>query len=118
MKRIGILGGTFDPPHYAHLLMAEQAYNQLELDEIWFLLSYQPTHKAEAKTTAKDRVEMTKAAIEGNPAFHISTVEVERKEKSYTLQTMKMIKEDFPNHQFYFIIGGGDMLNIYRNGTI
>ncbi|WP_058307317.1 nicotinate-nucleotide adenylyltransferase [Gracilibacillus massiliensis] len=106
MKRIGLFGGTFDPPHYGHLLMAEQAYQQLALDEIWFIPSYQPPHKDDAKTTAKDRVEMTKAAIDDNPAFKVDAIEVEREDKSYTLNTIKRLKESYPDHQFYFIIGG------------
>ncbi|MGP4041787.1 nicotinate-nucleotide adenylyltransferase [Gracilibacillus sp. D59] len=106
MKRIGLFGGTFDPPHYGHLLMAEQAYQQLALDEVWFIPSYQPPHKAEAKTTAKDRVEMTKAAVHGHPAFNVNTIEVEREGKSYTLNTVQTLKEQYPSYQFYFIIGG------------
>lgn len=110
LKRVGLFGGTFDPPHYGHLLMAEQAYQQLSLDEVWFIPSYMPPHKAEAKTTARDRVEMTKAAIHGHPAFHVNTMEVEREGKSYTLNTIQTLKEQYPNDQFYFIIGG-DMVD-------
>ncbi|QGH35036.1 nicotinate-nucleotide adenylyltransferase [Gracilibacillus salitolerans] len=106
MKRIGLFGGTFDPPHYGHLLMAEQAYQQLALDEVWFIPSYQPPHKAEAKTTAKDRVEMTRAAVHDHPAFHVDTIEVEREGKSYTLNTIQTLREQYPAYQFYFIIGG------------
>ncbi len=109
LKRIGLFGGTFDPPHYGHLLMAEQVYQQLDLDEVWFIPSYQPPHKEMAKTTAKERVEMTKAAIHGHPAFQVQTLEVEREGKSYTLNTIQTLKEQFPTYQFYFIIGG-DMI--------
>jgi len=107
MKRIGLFGGTFDPPHYGHLLMAEQAYQALKLDEIWFIPSFQPPHKEDAKTTAKDRVAMTSAAISDHPAFYLNTIEVERKNKSYTLLTIKELKEKYTNYSFYFIIGGG-----------
>ncbi|MDX8045903.1 nicotinate-nucleotide adenylyltransferase [Gracilibacillus sp. S3-1-1] len=106
MKRVGLFGGTFDPPHYGHLLMAEQAHQQLNLDEVWFIPSYLPPHKSEAKTTAEDRVEMTKAAIEDNPAFKVNTIEVEREGKSYTLKTIQALKAQYPDYQFYFIIGG------------
>ncbi|GAB2554668.1 nicotinate-nucleotide adenylyltransferase [Gracilibacillus alcaliphilus] len=106
MKRIGLFGGTFDPPHYGHLLMAEQVYQQLELDEIWFIPSYQPPHKANAKTTAADRLELTKRAIAGHPAFFVNPIEVERASTSYTLTTVRLLKEQYPEDTFYFIIGG------------
>ncbi|WP_066194232.1 MULTISPECIES: nicotinate-nucleotide adenylyltransferase [Gracilibacillus] len=106
MRRIGLFGGTFDPPHYGHLLMAEQAYQQLELDEVWFIPSFQPPHKAEAKTTALDRLEMTSEAIKGHPAFLVDPIEVEQETVSYTLNTVRALTEMFPDNAFYFIIGG------------
>ncbi|WP_163537823.1 nicotinate-nucleotide adenylyltransferase [Gracilibacillus sp. YIM 98692] len=106
MKRIGLFGGTFDPPHYGHLLMAEQAFQTLSLEEVWFIPSYQPPHKDDAKTKASYRIEMTRRAVSDNPHFYVDTMEVERKGKSYTLNTIKEIKEKHPNDEFYFIIGG------------
>lgn len=106
MKRIGLFGGTFDPPHYGHLLMAEQVYQELALDEVWFIPSFQPPHKDDAKSTADDRVKMTEKAIQGHPAFRLNTIEVEQQTKSYTLFTIEMLKKQFPDYSFYFIIGG------------
>ncbi|UOQ86084.1 nicotinate-nucleotide adenylyltransferase [Gracilibacillus salinarum] len=114
MKRIGLFGGTFDPPHYGHLLMAEHAYQQMELDEVWFIPSFKPPHKEEANTTAKDRVEMTRIAIQDHPAFSVHTIEVDREEKSYTVHTIKLLQEQYPDVQFYFIIGG-DMVEYLPN---
>ncbi|TGB04237.1 nicotinate-nucleotide adenylyltransferase [Halobacillus salinus] len=106
MKRIGILGGTFDPPHLGHLIMAECAYEGMELDEVWFLPSHIPPHKQKATVSSEDRLAMVKKAIENNPHFSICDVELTRKGTSYTVDTMKLLKEEYQGHQFYFIIGG------------
>ncbi|WP_077621439.1 nicotinate-nucleotide adenylyltransferase [Sediminibacillus massiliensis] len=106
MKKIGLLGGTFDPPHLGHLLIAEEVYATLGLDEIWFIPSYEPPHKQKSGTRAEHRVEMVEAAIKDNPNFSINTVEIERRGKSYTIDTVKTLKTRYPAYSFYFIIGG------------
>ncbi|MCF3941831.1 nicotinate-nucleotide adenylyltransferase [Oceanobacillus alkalisoli] len=105
MKRIGILGGTFDPPHLGHLIIAEEVRLALELDEVWFIPTYTPPHKDSAKTGVDDRIRMTELAIETNPHFKINTIEIKRSGKSYTIDTMKELATLHPNHEFYFIIG-------------
>jgi nicotinate-nucleotide adenylyltransferase len=112
--KVGLLGGTFDPPHLGHLIMAEEALVRLALDEIWFLPSYLPPH-AERKASAtpessEHRLEMVRLAIKGNRHFKLSLVEIERKGKSYTYETIAVLREQFPAYQFYFIIGA-DMVN-------
>ncbi|MCA0970009.1 nicotinate-nucleotide adenylyltransferase [Halobacillus litoralis] len=106
MKRIGILGGTFDPPHLGHLIMAEQALEGMELDEVWFLPSYIPPHKEDAAGSSVDRLAMVKKAVETNEHFKVCDIEHTRKGTSYTVDTMKVLNEEYPDHQFYFIIGG------------
>ncbi|ARI76994.1 nicotinate-nucleotide adenylyltransferase [Halobacillus mangrovi] len=106
MKRIGILGGTFDPPHHGHLIMAEYARNDLDLDEVWFIPSHVPPHKQGAKVAGEDRLRMVQKAVESNPYFQASDVELTRKGTSYTVDTMKYLKDQFPENEFYFIIGG------------
>ena len=113
-KKIGLLGGTFDPPHYGHLLMAERAYEEMKLDEIWFIPSYIPPHKAEAKTNGADRGKMLQLAIEDRPHFHVKTIELERKGKSYTIDTVHLLREQNPDKEFSFIIGG-DMVEYLPN---
>ena len=105
MKKIGILGGTFDPPHIGHLIMAEEVRLALELEEVWFIPTYTPPHKEDAKTDAEHRIHMTELAIASNPYFKLNTIEVERSGKSYTIDTMTELKERFPDYDFYFIIG-------------
>ncbi|WP_096201339.1 nicotinate-nucleotide adenylyltransferase [Bacillus sp. FJAT-45350] len=110
-KKIGILGGTFDPPHYGHLLIAEEAMCQCELDEIWFIPSQVPPHKErEDLTLSEDRMKMVELAIYENDNFFLSTVELEREGRSYTVDTMRLLTEQYPTYQFYFIIGG-DMID-------
>lgn len=106
MKRIGILGGTFDPPHIGHLLIAEEVRLALDLEQVWFIPSHLPPHKEEAQTAAQDRIEMVRRAIENNPAFQIHAIEVNRLGKSYTFDTMRTLKKEHPDVKFYFIIGG------------
>ena len=114
MKKVGILGGTFDPPHYGHLLIAEEVFHALNLDMVWFIPSYEPPHKDEAKSKPKDRVEMVNQAILDNNHFFLHTIEVERAEKSYTIDTIKLLQEQFPDITFYFIIGA-DMVEYLPN---
>ncbi|GAB3050641.1 nicotinate-nucleotide adenylyltransferase [Virgibacillus ainsalahensis] len=105
MRSVGILGGTFDPPHTGHLIIAEETRLALELDEIWFIPSYTPPHKDKAKSSAKDRMNMLKKAIDGNPSFKMNTIEIERLGKSYTFDTMSALVNDHPDIDFRFIIG-------------
>ena len=93
-KRVGILGGSFNPPHVAHLIMAEQARVQLNLDKIYFMPSHIPPHVDEKKTIdANYRVEMTQLAIRDNYHFDLETIELERTEKSYSFDTIQLLKE-------------------------
>lgn len=114
MRRIGILGGTFDPPHLGHLIIAEEVRIAQGLEEIWFIPSQDPPHKQKAHASAEDRVEMVQRAIEGNHCFKLNSIEVNRQGKSYTLDTMKILKDEYPDDSFYFIIGA-DMVEYLPN---
>ncbi|ASN05166.1 nicotinate-nucleotide adenylyltransferase [Virgibacillus necropolis] len=105
MKRVGILGGTFDPPHLGHLIIAEEVRLALGLEEIWFIPSQEPPHKSRAFISADDRVEMVRNALKGNPFFKLNTIEVERLGKSYTFDTLNILRNEHPDVSFYFIIG-------------
>lgn len=114
MKKIGLLGGTFDPPHIGHLVMAEEVYERLSLDEVWFIPSAEPPHKEKAKVSAQDRLAMLKVAVGQIDYFKIKTIELEREGKSYTLDTINALQQSYPNDQFYFIIGA-DMVEYLPN---
>ncbi|MFV8826752.1 nicotinate-nucleotide adenylyltransferase [Alkalihalobacterium sp. APHAB7] len=110
MRKIGILGGTFDPPHIGHLLIAQEVLEQCKLDELWFMPANIPPHKKnDDVSSVTDRIEMVTKAIEGVEQFIVSTVELERKGPSYTVDTLKELKMRLPDVEFYFIIGG-DMI--------
>jgi len=110
MRQIGILGGTFDPPHYGHLLIANEVLSTLQLDEIWLMPNREPPHKHKSDLVSnEDRVQMLKAAIQDNPDFKIQTIELDREGPSYTFDTMKMINARYPDDRFFFIIGA-DMI--------
>ncbi|WP_181219789.1 nicotinate-nucleotide adenylyltransferase [Bacillus subtilis] len=110
MKKIGIFGGTFDPPHNGHLLMANEVLYQAGLDEIWFMPNQIPPHKQnEDYTDSFHRVEMLKLAIQSNPSFKLVLVEMEREGPSYTFDTVSLLKQRYPNDQLFFIIGA-DMI--------
>lgn len=106
MGKIGLMGGTFDPIHNGHLLLGKQAYQEYHLDEIWYMPSGQPPHKKDHTVTpAKDRCAMVKLAIEQEPGFTFSDFEATRQGNSYTAQTLKLLREQYPQHDFYFIVG-------------
>lgn len=106
MKKIGILGGTFDPPHNGHLLIANEVLDTLKLDEIWFLPNAEPPHKQQSgEATTEDRVSMLELAIGGHPNFKIEKIELTRSGPSFTYDTMKLLTNAYPNVEFYFIIG-------------
>lgn len=110
-KKIGILGGTFDPPHIGHLIIADQILNLYKLDEIRFMPNYLPPHKEKlSNTTIQDRLRMLELSIKEHDRFKIETIELKRKEKSYTYNTMVLLKQLEPDHEFFFIIGG-DMID-------
>ncbi|RRK09870.1 nicotinate-nucleotide adenylyltransferase [Lactiplantibacillus garii] len=110
-RRVGLLGGTFNPPHLGHLIMAQQVGDQLGLDEVRFMPDAQPPHVDEKKTIpAVDRVNMVQAAIADNPLFRLETAEIKRGGKSYSYDTIKALKAQHPDTQYYFIIGG-DMVD-------
>lgn len=110
MKRVGILGGTFNPPHIGHLIMATEVQESLALDSVRFMPNAIPPHKQLADHVADEhRLEMTKLAISTNPYFEVETAEIERAGVSYTIDTMKELMEKEPDTRFFFIIGA-DMI--------
>ncbi|EUJ32816.1 nicotinic acid mononucleotide adenylyltransferase [Listeria floridensis FSL S10-1187] len=106
-ERIGILGGTFDPPHIAHLIIANEVYSQLGLEKIIFLPNSIPPHKRESGlVSAEQRVQMLKLATGSNPHFEVDPRELYREGKSFSYDTMREMVREGTNQAFYFIIGG------------
>ncbi|MCK4869588.1 MAG: nicotinate-nucleotide adenylyltransferase [Gammaproteobacteria bacterium] len=103
-KPIGIFGGTFDPVHYGHLQVANEVYKQLNLQEIKFIPCNQSPHKEQPIATPKQRVAMLELATKSHPEFTIDTREIDRGGKSYMIDTLASLKEDYPNTPLCLII--------------
>jgi len=112
--RLGIMGGTFDPIHYGHLVAAEMARSKFNLDKVLFIPSGTPPHKDRGDITAAGmRFEMIERAIQDNPAFDISTLELERNGPSYTVDTLRILSRTWPEHELYFITGTDALREIF-----
>lgn len=115
MKRYGIIGGTFDPIHYAHLYIAYEAKEQLDLDEVIFMPAGQQPLKAENKVTdAKLRYEMVKEAIKPYDEFSISDYEIEKQGLSYTYKTLEHYKNLNKESELFFITGADCLINLEK----
>jgi nicotinate-nucleotide adenylyltransferase len=111
--KIGVLGGTFDPPHVGHLIVAEQARAQLGLDQVWFTPVGQPPHKNDRDVSrAEDRVAMTRLAIADNPNFVLCMDDVTRPGPHYTLTLMYQLQHTHTEHTWHLIIGGDSLVDM------
>jgi nicotinate-nucleotide adenylyltransferase len=108
--RIGLLGGTFDPPHYAHLILGQHALEELELDYVLFIPAGQPVHKSQ-RTPLEHRVNMLRLAIAQNDRFQLSRVEIDRPGPHYSVDTIRIIQQYNPQAELFFIMGG----DVYRD---
>ena len=117
-RKIGIMGGTFDPIHIGHLILGEAAYEQFGLDEVWFLPAGNPPHKRNRAGQAKDaqRVEMVRRAIASNPHFVLCTKEMEDEGYTYSYRTLEAMRKEHPGTEFYFIIGADSLFYFRLSG--
>ena len=110
MKRIGVYGGTFDPIHYGHLILAREALEQLQLEEIIFVPAAQSPHKlGQTPTPAPVRVEMLQRAIEGEPRFRIDEIEVNRPPPSFTIDTVTELRRRDDQLEIFYLIGSDNL---------
>jgi nicotinate-nucleotide adenylyltransferase len=113
LDRIGLFGGTFDPPHLGHLILASEAQSQLELNRLLWILTPEPSHKQERLITPiEHREAMVKLAIEDNPKFELSRIELDRPGPHYTFDTVKLIAEQNPSAELVPIIGGDSLRDL------
>ena len=111
--RIGLFGGTFDPPHLGHLILASEAQSQLELTRLLWILTPEPPHKQELVITSiEHRLAMVKLAISDNPNFELSRVELDRPGPHYTLDTVQIIAKQNPEAEIVPIIGGDSLRDL------
>jgi nicotinate-nucleotide adenylyltransferase len=114
ISRIGVLGGTFDPPHHGHLLIARQAFHQLKLNQVLFAPAHQPPHKIDQSITPiRHRLEMVRLAIADQPGFVLSRIDVDRQGPTFTVDTMRLLRQQFGEAStLYFIMGMDSLMNI------
>ena len=119
MKKVGIMGGTFDPIHIGHLILGENAYQQLGLSRVVFMPSGNPPHKKDREGRASDeqRMDMVKLAIASNTHFKFSSMEMNEDGYSYTYLTLEKLNEKHPDTRYYFIIGADSLFDFkgWRN---
>ncbi|MGC8976276.1 MAG: nicotinate-nucleotide adenylyltransferase [Candidatus Ratteibacteria bacterium] len=111
-KKIGLFGGTFDPIHYGHLIVAEKAREEFSLDYIIFIPAGIPPHKKKVYASPSDRFKMIEIAISDNPYFKVSDIEIFKKEKCYTYDTLMKLKRENPKAEFFLIIGEDSLYDI------
>lgn len=115
MKRYGMMGGTFNPIHLAHLYIAYEAKEVLELDKVIFMVAGNPPHKKESPVIdSKYRNDMVKKAIEGYEGFEISDYEIKKQGYSYTYETLKYLKGDEEDIEVFFIAGADSLMDIEK----
>jgi nicotinate-nucleotide adenylyltransferase len=108
--RIGMLGGSFDPPHVGHLLIAVDAFEALALDKLFFLpAAIQPLKVGQAGASARDRVEMVRRLISDDPRFAVDTIEVDRQGVSYSIDTVTAFAGRYPDAERFFLVGADVM---------
>jgi nicotinate-nucleotide adenylyltransferase len=113
--RIGVFGGTFDPVHLGHLILAEQCREQGRLDEVWFVPAGQPPHKSHyAITPFRHRAEMLRLATAGHPAFRVNELENERPGPSYTVETLADLAKAHPGTDWFFLVGSDTLAELHE----
>jgi nicotinate-nucleotide adenylyltransferase len=111
--RVGVFGGTFDPVHFGHLILAEQCREQGRLDEVLFVPAPRPPHKPEPCARFDRRVEMLALALAGNPAFRIDEIEKDRQGPSYTADTLAELQRRRPGDEFWLLVGGDAVRDLH-----
>ncbi len=112
MQRIGILGGTFDPPHIGHLVLAEYAAEALNFSQVLFVPAATPPHKNDVRTPIEHRLNMLQLAIRDNERFVISRVDIDRPGPHYTVDMIGIIQGQYPHAELYFVMGGDSLRDL------
>ena len=110
--RLGLFGGTFDPIHLGHLILAEQCRESCALDRVWLIVAGSPPHKSGGRTAVGHRLEMTRIAIAGHAAFAVSDIEATRPGPHYSVETLESIRRDRPDDELFFLIGADSLADL------
>ena len=113
MQRIGILGGTFDPPHIGHLILGEYTAEALALTKLLFVPAADPPHKqGRHKTSVAHRLAMVEIALADNPRFDLSRLDIDRPGPHYSVDMVKILREQHPGAEFFFVMGGDSLRDL------
>ncbi len=113
MLRLGIFGGTFDPPHIAHLILAAEAVDQMALDKVLWVLTPFPPHKTDKEITpCAQRLELLQAAIAGDSRFELSRVEIDRQPPHFALDTVTLLHQAYPGSRLVYLMGGDSLADL------
>lgn len=110
--RLGVFGGTFDPIHLGHLILAEQCREACALERLWFVVAGAPPHKKGNRTPVADRLEMVRIAIAGHPSFEVSEIEAKRPGPHYSVETLTEIRELRPDDDLFFLVGADSLVDL------
>ncbi|WP_165070761.1 nicotinate-nucleotide adenylyltransferase [Paludisphaera rhizosphaerae] len=111
--RLGLFGGTFDPIHIGHLILAEQCREACRLDKVWIVVAKEPPHKRGIQRTAvHHRLEMARLAVAGDSSFEVSEIEAQRSGPSYSVDTLSQIQAERPDDELFFLIGGDSLVDL------
>jgi nicotinate-nucleotide adenylyltransferase len=112
-KRLGIFGGTFDPPHIGHQILAAEALDQMDLDQLLWVLTPFPPHKNRLKVTnLNDRLKMVEAAISDCPKFELSRIEIDRPPPHYAVDTLRLLSAKYPSAKLIYLMGGDSLSDL------
>jgi len=110
VERVGIFGGTFDPPHVGHLILAEECRTQLSLDLLLWVVTDNPPHKRYTNVSPiEDRVKLVEKAVQGNPSFQVSRVDIDRPGPHFAIDTVNILKGEYPGAEMYYLMGGDSL---------
>ena len=113
--RLGIFGGTFDPPHIGHLLLAGEAQEQFQLDLVLWVLTFKPPHKSgQIISSIQDRLDMVMAAINGNRNFELSRIDIDRPAPHYAIDTVRLLGKENPGAELIYLMGGDSLENLLK----
>ena len=110
--RLGLFGGTFDPIHLGHLILAESCRESCRLDRVWFVVAGAPPHKRGERTSVADRLEMVRIAIAGHPAFEVSELDAHRPGPHYSVETLEHVHRERPEDELFFLIGADSLADL------
>lgn len=113
--RLGIFGGTFDPPHIGHLILAAESAEQLGLDRVLWVITPDPPHKTGAPISPLDvRLRLLTAALDADPRFEISRVDIDRPGPQYAVDTIQILRKEYPGSELFYLLGGDSLHDLPR----